>query len=760
MDPQRPSNLYRYFTTSKGSSFGSLSKESSSSSSQSTAATSFSGAPSQSFKRSRELSDEDEPDGGRKRIKRDGNKTLHDNPAFTTYSPWNTRPKASESLCDVCRAIDIEQVFTMPDLAAMTQKGGGVIVRHLQSHDVFSIDCDLCQILLRIKRARIGKQKLHWCMVAYSAVRMFVANEVQQDSVILTMQPYEERLPSRVWRFLISTEQDQDTFHGRKLGERIDWTVVKQWIEFCNRHHSQHCRKFYVLQLPGFKVIDCTNRQIVDVENLLRPTQTHKAFEYVTLSYVWGLNNSKTPVQKALPEVLPATIEDAVTACNSLGFRYLWIDRYCVPQNDDEADRELKQMLIQNMGLIYENSALTLIAVAGENPDCGLPGVRPSVQRLQPSVRIGKRSFVLVNTDFKEDLDNSIWNKRGWPFQEAVLARRRLLFTERGLYFQCRSMNGFEELHMPFDAVHTSERQGNRPNAKIWRLFPSQGVGKAPTDILGLISKYSSKKFSDEKDAYSAFLGILKGFERMNVKNLYGLPLFQPAAFCFHLQNATQRLIYGLSWFTSGCRIGSEGRRRDHPSWTWVGWKAENGASYKYLDDLVPAPNAPKWTPDRFPQHHVRVEYEDGEHEDWERSLNSVTSLSHRSRPPAILWITGPLVDVTIDRWDMDFPVRIGTVEYRRIHQSTEVERWRSYMQLQQNYAIRQHVSLKGLVLYYGSPHGDGVGNLLLLAEVKTAVYERVGVTRVGRSEITRSSFEELVESGEIEVINATVKIR
>jgi hypothetical protein len=92
---------------------------------------------------------------------------------------------------------------------------------------------------------------------------------------------------------------------------------------------------------------------------------------YLALSYVWG-NQKPSVVQigEKLPS-LPRTIQDAITATLKLGFRYLWVDMYCIKQ--DNLNHVGDQ--IRHMDLVYRRAQATIIAAAGENPDFGLPGV-------------------------------------------------------------------------------------------------------------------------------------------------------------------------------------------------------------------------------------------------------------------------------------------------------------------------------------------------------------------------------------------------
>jgi hypothetical protein len=73
---------------------------------------------------------------------------------------------------------------------------------------------------------------------------------------------------------------------------------------------------------------------------------------------------------------------------------YPWIDRYCIQQHD-----EAKIMaLIAQMGGIYASSTFTIIAVAGDRPEHGLPGASTTERDglLQPlQVTVGL--YILVH---------------------------------------------------------------------------------------------------------------------------------------------------------------------------------------------------------------------------------------------------------------------------------------------------------------------------------------------------------------------------
>lgn len=204
--------------------------------------------------------------------------------------------------------------------------------------------------------------------------------------------------------------------------DSIDFDVVQGWLQFCQDQHTKTCCLQKSSNIPSLKLLDCETRSIV-------PALNHK---YLTLSYLWGPTQKDCDLSRNLeppPGNLPDTIEDAIAVTQRLGFRYLWIDRYCIDQESAEAHTQLQQM-----DLVYQNSELTLIAAAGNDPSYGLPGVRRRHRSLQPRARIGKHFLVSTLEDPRLCIKRSTWMSRGWTYQEGLLSRRRLIFTDQQVY--------------------------------------------------------------------------------------------------------------------------------------------------------------------------------------------------------------------------------------------------------------------------------------------------------------------------------------
>lgn len=140
----------------------------------------------------------------------------------------------------------------------------------------------------------------------------------------------------------------------------VDLSTVKSWITECVNSH-QDCDDKTSNRRLVLKVIDCQKRKVCTAP---------AGAAYVCLSYVWGTESDLGQPSHVTLGELPRTIEDAIYATLELGFRYLWIDRYCI----DQAIEAEKHHTINNMDIIYQGADLTIIAAAGDGPHTGLPG--------------------------------------------------------------------------------------------------------------------------------------------------------------------------------------------------------------------------------------------------------------------------------------------------------------------------------------------------------------------------------------------------
>ncbi|KAF1349225.1 HET-domain-containing protein, partial [Lizonia empirigonia] len=194
------------------------------------------------------------------------------------------------------------------------------------------------------------------------------------------------------------------------------------WITECVNSH-QECDDKTSHRRLILKIIDCLKREVCIAS---------AGAAYVCLSYVWGTESDLEQPSHGTLGVLSRTVEDAIYATQELGFRYLWIDRYCI----DQANEAEKHDTINNMDIIYQGADLTIVAAAGDGPHTGLPGILSTPRCPQQTVTIGRTQHIVIE-DHVREIRKSLWYTRGWTYQEMLLSRRCLVFTPSQVYFQC-----------------------------------------------------------------------------------------------------------------------------------------------------------------------------------------------------------------------------------------------------------------------------------------------------------------------------------
>ena len=272
-----------------------------------------------------------------------------------------------------------------------------------------------------------------------------------------------------------ATTESSTKFRTRRvLPDRIDYHLLRSWYDLCVQHHPKKCAVDTKERPDTLKVIDCRTKKIVEA-----PPNC----SYIALSYVWGQRQSpivtwlKQPYENPGPTILsddttPSVVTDAMTVTVQLGWQYLWVDRYCIDQND-----EAKHMQINQMDKVYSSAVITLIAAAGDSAWYGLPGVSTTLRRTQPHAMVRGRLLASTMRNPMETIGSSRWATRAWTYQEAALSKRRLVFTEEQVFFECKIMSCCEDRVVPLDLLNYKGFEDG------FRSIIQQGYFEAPNNI-------------------------------------------------------------------------------------------------------------------------------------------------------------------------------------------------------------------------------------------------------------------------------------
>ncbi|KAI0100680.1 heterokaryon incompatibility protein-domain-containing protein [Nemania sp. FL0031] len=417
--------------------------------------------------------------------------------------------------------------------------------------------------------------------------------------------------------FLVYT--DQETSIGRILSPRLvppdfDPDIVKHWLRACQSHHGRCI--FERRREPSLHLIDCQSQTILNVSDI----ESGSCPDYVALSYVWGASANQRRVISdgcVLPHTLPQVVHDSIQVTLMLGYRYLWVDKYCV----ESQDKAKKHEQLMHMDSVYQNAALTIVAAAGQDESYGLPGI--SKRRTPQQIVFKGKDFTLMSTLPlpHKSITDSRWASRGWTYQEAILSRRCLVFTDDQLYFECNSMSCCESFNIERDGgLHKMSPDllfFTQPSLFSLKQLPFASVSNQEARLSNFFTyvnctkEYSRRALSYDHDSLSAFSGIIRMLESVTVfpvRHIWGSPFFHPDDDNLPtdiLESTYQNfqlapfwkspvidygsllgeprpsgqgvdylafLLLGLSW-QHDSTLGPPRRRTDLPSWSWTGWQ-------------------------------------------------------------------------------------------------------------------------------------------------------------------------------------------
>jgi len=145
----------------------------------------------------------------------------------------------------------------------------------------------------------------------------------------------------------------------------------------------------------------------------------------------------------------PLTVQDAVRVVRNLQMKFLWVDKYCI--NQEQGDE--RRMMLRNMDQIYENAEATIVAIYGDNDEAGLPGVSIIPGKPQPRSQTAQGCLILSCPPIKMVLNASVWATSGWTYQEAWLSRRCLFSQNIKFTASARKQRGAREFHQKVTAA-------------------------------------------------------------------------------------------------------------------------------------------------------------------------------------------------------------------------------------------------------------------------------------------------------------------
>jgi hypothetical protein len=375
--------------------------------------------------------------------------------------------------------------------------------------------------------------------------------------------------------------EKRDTISDTSTGSPFVTDLINEWVRQCDEEH-EICRKRrleYNNRLPT-RVISIEHNE-TNLKLICPPTDSFG--DYACLSHCWGssqhFKTETTSLKDRMASItfssMPKTFQDAVTISRNLGVKYLWIDSLCIVQDSEEDwNRESA-----NMGQIYRNASITILAASADSDDggCFVPhnsrekmlcptpmfdeviscvtgrAKSPSyVQTRRHHIGLGSMptEHLLFETVRTIDPRDTPLNRRGWVLQEEILSFRSLSYDPWEVRWRCPGLRACECVPEGFPRESFAHEESGI-EASLFREWQE------------IVRQFSRRKLTFSKDKLPALGGIANEFSRYwQTDYLAGLWRHQ--------------LREHLAWFVSvvGPHSGSPNTSRPSefraPSWSWA----------------------------------------------------------------------------------------------------------------------------------------------------------------------------------------------
>lgn len=202
------------------------------------------------------------------------------------------------------------------------------------------------------------------------------------------------------------------------------------------------------------------------------------------------------------------------------------------------------------MDQIYFRAYLTIISCS-DDAEQGLPGMRKLPRDSQRSLWLG--DYMLKHIyEPALSVARSRWRTRAWTYQEGLMSRRKLFFTEQGVALWCGSMY-YEE------GVSRSLPDIDEPREDLFpRAMDMVISGSLSPSFEDVIWEYSRREVTFEHDSLNACLGVLN---YLGYKHLWGVVIWE------------ESISMGLCWSSLMKYRARALEREAFPSWSWARWR-------------------------------------------------------------------------------------------------------------------------------------------------------------------------------------------
>ncbi|EMT74328.1 hypothetical protein FOC4_g10002434 [Fusarium odoratissimum] len=278
---------------------------------------------------------------------------------------------------------------------------------------------------------------------------------------------------------------------------------------------------------------------------------------------------------------LPVPFKETIHIARLAGIKYLWIDSLCIKQDEDKRDWRVEAQL---MDKVYSHSFLNVSATLADNDTRSLfdqsghpfdPISLPLPYMKKARVfRVGsprtklkmlqqrwRRTWIVDNELWDDDIENAPLQSRGWVFQERFLSPRILHFAERQIAWECGEISALEMFpkRVPPGLLKAS-RKDVIDNLLSAKAITNDNLIDFRRTWDDTVHKYTKTDLTFSNDKLIAFAGLAKAIEGLR-NDTYLAGLWKSA------------FIYQLAWTRTRYDAVqqplelSSGRA---PSWSWL----------------------------------------------------------------------------------------------------------------------------------------------------------------------------------------------
>ncbi|CAK47986.1 HET-domain-containing protein [Aspergillus niger ATCC 13496] len=315
------------------------------------------------------------------------------------------------------------------------------------------------------------------------------------------------------------------------------FALIESWIKRCESDHPE-CKGMRenslvnpkrLLQISSTLEESCVH--LVQVEKSDSP-------RYTALSHCWGntlgfkttrQNLEAHTTEGIMISKLPRTYQHAIDISKRIGCQYVWIDSICIVQDS----KEEWELACETMGHIYGNAHVVIGATHAPNDSAGIYTDRKN--KVAYLENRGKRVPILVREKIRHDVwqnDEPSWQAwndqsmplfgRAWAFQERLLARRIIHYTQEEIVWECISDSWCECGRLGTDR-YPRERF---PQLNNFKTRYAQVI-KYGSDMdrfglwLSVIDQYQARGITHPKDRLPALEAIAEQVNRDDLMGLY-----------------------------------------------------------------------------------------------------------------------------------------------------------------------------------------------------------------------------------------------